>query len=168
MRRPSFFHGVIVAGVLAFAMAATVAALVPFVGAGSLVRLAERTGVLTTLSLWSALAVTTWWLAPPLPYYVLIHVGAIWLVRSLYVYSGVLPALMDLGLSALAAAGFAWSISRTGSIFIATWTFFLIQALYVAIPSRIGTLQRQPVTASRTFERARKQADAALQQLMSR
>ena len=118
MKRPTFFHGVIVAAVLGFFASAVVATLTPFVGLGSVIRLVipalalayllylfsrskERVGRVTTLSLWSALAAVSWWLAPPLPLYLLIHVAAVWLVRSLYFYSGIMPALMDLGLNAL-------------------------------------------------------------------
>ncbi len=99
MKRPSFFHGVIVAAVFAFFASAVIATLTPFVGFFSVIRLVipalglayilylfsrsrERVGRVTTLTLWSALAAVTWWLAPPLPLYLLIHVGAMWLVRS--------------------------------------------------------------------------------------
>jgi hypothetical protein len=101
MKRPTFFHGVIVAAVFAFFTSATIATLTPFVGFMSVIRFVipalglayvlylfsrskERVGRVTTLCLWSALAAVTWWVAPPLPLYLLIHVGAMWLVRSLY------------------------------------------------------------------------------------
>ncbi len=187
MKRPTFLHGVIVAAVLAFFASAVIAALTPFIGFSSVLRLViptigftyllylfsrntERTGRVTTLTLWSALAAVTWWAAPPLPLYLLIHVGAMWLVRSLYFYSGVLPSLMDLGLSAFSIAAAAWAIGHTGSIFLSTWCFFLVQALFVAIPpslkrnkgdSRISGVDNEP------FERARRQADRALNQLFS-
>lgn len=185
MKRPSFLQGVLVAAVLAFVASAVIATLTPFVGIGSVVRLAipgislvyilyllrasnEQIGNITTLSLWSALAVIAWWVAPPLPFYVLIHVGAIWLVRSLYFYSGVFPAVMDLGLTALSVSAFVVSMTRTGSVFIATWTFLLVQALFVAIPPVVGGNRSRPETLSQGFSHARKQADAALRQLMSR
>ena len=135
MKRPTFFHGVIVAAVLGFFASAVVATLTPFVGMGAVLRLVipalalayllylfsrsqERVGRVTTLTVWGALAVLTWWLAPPLPLYLLIHVAAIWLVRSLYFYSGVMPALMDLGISAFSVSATVWSISRSGSVFL--------------------------------------------------
>lgn len=185
MKRPSFFHGVVVAAILAFVASAMIAALTPFVGTGSVVRLCiplvslayvlyllrssdERIGNITTLSLWSALAVVTWWLSPPLPLYVLIHVGAIWLVRSLYFYAGVVPALLDLVLSAISVAGFVWAASRTGSVFMATWCFYLVQAAFVVIPA---TLQRkksvQHSAGNEPFERAKRQADEALRLLVN-
>lgn len=185
--RPTFLHGAAAAAGLAVAASVMVALLTPFLGLGAVLRLAvpalagayllwffrtnrQRTGRVVTLSLWTALAVAAWWLAPPLPVYLLAHAGAVWLVRSLYAYSGVIPALMDLGLSALSALALAWVLLRTGSVFLAAWTFFLVQALWVAIPARIEgrTATRAPGADNERFERASRQADAALRQLFSR
>lgn len=187
MKRPTFFHGVVVAAVLGFFASAIVATLTPFVGLGAVIRLVipalgfsyllylfsrseERLGRVTTLSLWSALAAVTWWIAPPLPLYLLIHVAAIWLVRSLYFYSGVLPALMDLGISTLSISATVWAISRSGSVFLATWCFFLVQALFVTIPpalKRTQDVERELAADNETFERARRNADQALRQLFT-
>ena len=187
MKRPSFFHGVIVAAVLGFFASAIVATLTPFVGLGAVLRFVipalglayllylfsrseERVGRVTTLFLWSVLAAITWWVAPPLPLYLLIHVAAVWLVRSLYFYSGVLPALLDLGLSTLSISATVWAISRSGSVFLATWCFFLVQALFVAIPpteNRKQKPQRNTAADSENFEHARRQADQALRQLFT-
>jgi hypothetical protein len=185
MKRPTFLHGVFVAAVLAFIASAFIAALTPFIGVGSVVRMLipavalayvfyllrasdERIGRITTISLWSVLAVVTWWISPPLPFYVLIHVGAIWLVRSLYFYSGALPALIDLGLSALSISAFIWAVSRTGSVFLATWCFFLVQALFVAIPAIFKKRTREINAADNgSFERASRQADKALRLLIN-
>ncbi len=96
-----------------------------------------------------------------------------WLVRSLYFYSGVLPALMDLGLSALSITAAVWAISQSGSVFLATWCFFLVQALFVAIPPAVkrnanaagnATPARNNVIENEPFERARRQAGRALTQ----
>jgi len=187
MKRPSFFHGVIVAVVLGFFASAMVATLTPFVGLGAVLRLVipalglayllflfsrspERVGRVTTISVWSALAAVTWWVAPPLPFYLLIHVGAVWLVRSLYFYAGVMPALLDLGLSALSVSATVWAITRSGSVFLATWCFFLVQALFVTIPPAIEgrrKSQRNTRVESDDFERAKRQADQALRQLFT-
>lgn len=187
MKKLTFFHGVVAAAILAFAASAMIAVLTPFIGVGSVIRLvipaislayivyllrssAERVGRITTLSLWGALAVTTWWLGLPLPFYVLVHVGAVWLVRSLYFYSGVFPALLDLGLSAISVSAFVWAISRTGSVFLAAWTFFLVQALFVAIPASMAKVKKtgqSPATDNEPFDRARRQAGQALQQIFT-
>ena len=187
MKRPTFYHGVIVAAVLGFFASAVIATLTPFVGIGSVVRLVipglglayllflfsrseERVGRVTTITLWSALAAVSWWVAPPLPLYLLIHVAAVWLVRSLYFYSGIFPALMDLGLNALSVSASVWAITRSGSVFLATWCFFLVQALFVAIPPAIKqkpALDRNIATENEKFERAKRQADEALRTLFT-
>jgi hypothetical protein len=187
MKRPGFFDGVVVAAVLAFFASAIVAVFIPFVGVGAVSRLlipalglayllylfgrnGERTGRVTTLGIWGAMTMATWWFAPVLPLYLLIHVGAIWLVRSLYFYSGVFPALIDFGLSSLSAVASIWAISRTGSVFLATWCFFLVEALFVMIPPTFtGKRESQPDPPidNDNFDRARRQADQALNQLFS-
>ena len=187
MKRPGFLQGVIVAAIFAFFASMTAATLTPFVGFVAVFRFLiaamglayilyllsrsrEKVGRVTTLTLWSALAAATWWVAPPLPLYLLIHVGAMWLVRSLYFYSGVLPAVMDLGLNALSIAAAVWALGHSGSIFLATWCFFLVQALFVAIPTSVkrGTGSVKDATVdNEPFERARRQADRALHQLFS-
>ena len=176
MKRPTFFHGVIVAAVLGFFASAIVATLTPFVGLGAVVRLVipalalayllylfsrstERLGRVTALSAWTVLAVLTWWVAPPLPLYLLTHVAAIWLLRSLYFYSGLVPALMDLGISTLSVSATVWAITRSGSVFLATWCFFLVQALFVAIPPALAKKrkqQRSTPAESEQFETARR------------
>jgi hypothetical protein len=188
MKRPSFIHGVIIAAVLGFFASAVVATLTPFVGLGAVLRLVipalafayllylfsrsdERVGRVAALTLWSALAVGLWWVAPPLPLYLLAHVAAIWLLRSLYFYSGVMPALMDLGISALSVTATVWAISRSGSVFLATWCFFLVQALFVTIPPAIKRRrqrQKNVATDNENFEHAKRNADRALRQLFTR
>jgi hypothetical protein len=186
MKAPTFLQGAIAAAILAFFASATIATLTPVLGLGAVLRLAapllaaaylfyflrasrQRTGRLATLSLWAAFAATTWWVAPALPVYLLLHAGAVWLIRSLYSYTGVIPALMDLGLCVLSALAFGWVFMRTGGVFLATWTFFLVQALWVAIPARLGApgATRAP-RGNERFDRARRQADEALRQLFSR
>ena len=187
MKRPSFFHGVIVAAILGFFASAVVATLTPFVGLGAVLRLVipalsfayllylfsrsgESVGRVTALFLWATLAAITWWVAPPIPFYFFIHVAAIWLLRSLYFYSGVMPALVDLGLSTLSVSATIWALTRSGSVFLATWCFFLVQALFVAIPPSVKRRKapRQDSKAeNEKFEHARRRADQALRQLFT-
>lgn len=188
MKRPGFLHGVVVAAVLAFFASAIAATLTPFAGPGATIRLvipllglaylmyllnrsAERLGRVTTITIWTVVAALTWWVSPPLPLYLMIHVIAVWLVRSLYFYSGFIPALMDLGLNTLSIAAAIWAVTRSGSLFVATWCFFLAQALFTAIPpalQRSAEPNKSPRAGNETFERASRQADAALRQLFTR
>lgn len=187
MSRPGFPGGIVVAAVFAFSASAIAATLTPFLGFGSVIRLVipalglayllylvsrsrTRVGRVATLSLWGALAAVSWWAAPPLPLYLLIHVAAVWLVRSLYFYSGIVPALMDLGLCALGLSASVWAITRSGSVFLAIWAFFLVQALFVAIPpavKRKKAPERATTVDNGNFTRASRQADAALRQLFT-
>jgi len=81
-----------------------------------------------------------------------------------------MPALMDLGLSTLSVSATIWAITRSGSVFLATWCFFLVQALFVTIPPAIRetkTPERNAAAENEKFERARRQADQALRQLFT-
>jgi hypothetical protein len=187
MKRPTFFHGVIVAAVLGFLSSAIAATLTPLIGLDSVIRLVipsmalayvvfllsrsgERLGRVSALTAWTVMAALTWWAAPTLPLYLLIHVSGIWILRSLYFYSGVLPSLMDLGISALGVCAAIWAITRSGNVFLATWCFFLVQAAFVAIPASIRSRrseQQAPSSGSDRFETARRQADQALRQLFT-
>lgn len=188
MKRPSFFEGALVAALFALAagMAGTVLSpliglsvvvrvLIPALGLGYLLYLLarsdERTGRLTVLAAWAALAIASAWFSPSLPLYLAIHAGALWLFRSLYFYSGVLPALMDLGVSAASIALACWAATQSGSLALTTWCFFLVQALFVAIPPAIRPRKPEvnaPAVRNEKFARARRQAEAALQQLFTR
>lgn len=185
MNRPTFLHGVGFAAALAFVTAACVALLSLYVGAGLVVLLAvpavafayiiyllvssrERTGRLTILAAWLVLAIVTAWLAPSLTAYVAVHLAALWLVRSLYYHAGIVPALADLALFGLGVAAFNWALTSTGSVFLATWCFFLVQALFTAIPTSIvGGCRTAGTTDNTEFERARRSADEALRVLIN-
>jgi hypothetical protein len=195
MKAPTFLNGAVAAALLAVLASAMLATVAPFLGFGTALRLAvpvlagayllyffravrPRTGRVVCFVLWTALAVFAWFAAPPLPLYLLLHAGAVWLLRSLYAYSGVIPALMDLGLCALSVLAFGWVFARTGGVFLATWSYLLVQALWVASPTRIegkaatpghdGAPNGDPTRDNGRFEHARRQADEALRQLFSR
>jgi hypothetical protein len=184
MKRPTFFYGIVVALTMAIAAAALFSTLAPLLGAGTALRLivpvmglaylvclfrrsAVSTGRITTFALWFVVSAITWLIAPPIAVYVLIHAGLLWLVRSLYFYSSAFPALLDLGLSALSVSAAAWAMTRSGSLFLAIWCFFLVQAAFVVIPQRLGLPAGGDADEINddAFERARRRADAALKQL---
>ncbi len=186
MKKPTFIQGVMVAAVLAFVGSSFIATVTPFIGFQHVANLVvpaiafvylvylfrstkERIGRISVLTLWSVFAIAMWWSDPTLAVYLLVHVGVIWLVRSLYFYSGVIPALIDLGLSVISVSAFGWALERTGSMFLGIWCFFLVQALFVLIPksySNVGSAQRH-ATEDERFARAERQANQALQKLFS-
>jgi hypothetical protein len=181
--RPSIGQALGAALVLSLCGAAVLAALAALVGGGASLRAGiallgfayvlylvgksgERVGRITTIAVWIALAGTAWLMGLPIVGYVLVHVGLVWLVRSLYYYSGVLPALADLGLALLGAAFATWAAQRSGSAWLALWCFFLVQSLHVLIPpSFLGS----PSTANGDdgFARAHRAAEAAVRRLTS-
>lgn len=181
---PSFLQGVAVAFVLSLVGAVLFTALSTLFAGGFIVRLIiallgfayvlyllrgsrERAGRVATVALWCVGAGAAWFTGIPLALYLVVHVGMVWLIRSLYFYSSALPALADMGLSGLALAAAAWAAHHTGSVFLTLWTFFLVQALFVAIPrSMRGQSGERPArTAPEPFERAHRAAQSALRRL---
>ena len=185
-RKPaSFAHGLGAAFVLSTAGAAVLAALTPWLGAATALRAVvallgfayvlyvmavsrERIGRLTTIVCYSAVTGGAWLVGLPLVAFVLVHVGVVWLVRSLYHYSGLAPALADLLLSALAAAFGAWAALRSGNAWLAFWCFFLVQALHAVIPPTVGARNAPDVEHDTgAFARAARAAEAAVRRLSS-
>jgi hypothetical protein len=187
MKRPNFLQGVGVAAVLALLGSVAVTVLTPLVAFSALYSLLipalalayvlyiltcsnERVGHATTLTLWAAMSLTVWLAEPPFGLYLMVHVGALWLIRSLYFYSSALSALMDLGLNIASAATAYWAAVHSGSVFLAIWCFFLVQALFIAIPASLHRQSRSRAAAhpdTENFERARLRAEAAIRQLFA-
>ena len=187
MRSPAFSQGLVVAIILAVAGGVSFTLLTPFLGAGFVIRLTVaglawayvvylvarsghavgRVTVATASVLVTALA---WWLLPTLTTFVLAHVLVIWIVRSLYYHSGLLSSLADLALTFGGVLLAVWASARTGSVFLATWSFFLVQALFTAIPQLPFARTRDPeqITTPDRFETASREAEKALRQLASR
>jgi len=180
---PSFGRALAAAFVLSLCGAAVLAALAPFAGTGTALRVSvallgfayvlylmassgERVGRVTTVALWIVAASFAWFTGLPFVAYALVHVALIWLVRSLYCYSGVLPALADLGLSLLGAAFAVWAAQRSGGAWLAFWCFFLVQAFHVLIPPAVGAgTEDGSAAADDAFARAQRAADAAVRRL---
>jgi hypothetical protein len=180
-RRLSLTRGVAAAFVLSLTGAAVLAVLGPFLGIGLVARgvvallgfcyvlylvgrSGERVGRISTIACWLVCAALVWFAGLPFMSFALVHIGLVWLVRSLYYYSGLLPALIDFGLSLLGTAFAVWSAQRTGSFGLALWCFFLVQAFHVLIPGSVRPARRRPETDD-AFVRAHRAAEAAVRQL---
>ena len=102
--------------------------------------------------------------------YLSAHLGLIWLVRILYHQPGPLAAILDLALNVTALVAGIWAYVHAGSVFLGIWTFFLVQALFVAIPAADGR-RRGHDTDSRSprdpFQLAYNNAESALRKLSS-
>jgi len=183
MTRPRFLHGAgaaLLVAVFGSAMFTGLGLLLPgdttarlliaILGGAYVVYLLRSSGHpigrIATPVLWTAMALALWPAGFSLPLYLAFHIGALWLIRSLYFYSGVLPAVADLGLTALGVAAATWAALQTGSVFLTLWSFFLVQALFVAIPERVGGPGNPETTAKPDrFQQAHTAAQAALQKL---
>ena len=180
---PSFGRALGAGLALSLCGAAVLAALAPVTGTGTALRAViallglayvlhamatsgERVGRVTTVALWTVAASFAWFAGLPLVAYALVHVALVWLVRSLYSYSGVLPALADLGVSVLGAAFAAWAAQRSGSAWLAFWCFFLVQAFHVLIPPALDARAGDSAESSDdAFARAHRAADSAVRRL---
>lgn len=184
MKRPTFLEGIgVAAGASVFA-AITFAALTAVFGSSLVLRLIvtaialayilyllrrspERIGRTTTLAVWAAVTAVAWY-ALPLPLFVAAQLGLVWLTRSLYFYASILSALADLGLVAFGLAAAIWALGTTNSLLAGVWSFFLVQALFAAIPAHLGA--RRPSASALPddrFARAHRVAEAAVRRLSS-
>lgn len=187
MKRPSFLEGVTVALIASLVGSAGFVALTTVYAGSTVIRLLvaglafayviyllkrsrERIGRCTVFLAWLVFTVATWIFAPSLSIYLLAHVGMIWLIRSLYFYSSLLPAITDLGLNGLSLAAAIWAYIQSNSLFLSIWCFFLTQALFVSIPTHLGKdgtrTQMNPPQDDR-FEQAHRVAEAALRRFTS-
>lgn len=185
MSRPTFAQGVFVAAIFALAASVAATALAPasiIFGVSQSIVIAialayllyllhvsgERLGRVTVLSVWSAMVIGLWLFDASFSLVLLAQLGAMWLVRSLYFYSSALSAFCDLGLNFCAVAVAYWAAVHTGSVLLSVWCFFLVQALFVAIPRAARCPSDYSHNASadtEEFECARLRAEQALRQL---
>jgi hypothetical protein len=184
-RMPSLGSGLAAALLLSAAGAALIATLAPWFGHGGAARIAiallglsytlyvigrsgERVGRIATIVCWLGIAAAVSIAGLPLTAYVLVHLCLVWLVRSLYCYSGLLPALADLALTALGAAFAVWAALRSESAWLALWCFFLAQAFHVLIPASLQPSARSAGnSADDAFARAQRAAEAAVRRMSS-
>lgn len=187
MRRPTFLEGVGVAVAASLGGGVLISALAAWFAGGLVIRLVigviafvyvlyllrrsrDRLGRVVVVAAWLFAAGVIGFLHPPLPVYLLLHAGLIWLVRSLYFYSSALSSLADLGLTGLGLAAAAWALSNTGSLLLGLWCFFLVQALFAAIPRNLARQRTREVATDGQgdrFRQAHQAADAALRKLSS-
>lgn len=182
--RVSLGSGIGAAFALSLAGAAVLAALAPLMGTGAALRVVialvslayvlyvvavsgERVGRITTVAGCGAVAALVWLGDLPLAHYVLAHAGLVWLVRSLYHYSGLVPALVDLGLTSLGLAFAAWAAARGGGAWLALWCFLLAQAFHALIPPSIARHTPIEAASDAAFARAQRAAEAAVRRLSS-
>ncbi len=185
MKGPTFMEGAGVAFALSVSAAALFSVLLLFVTGGLalravvsgigfayvaylLARSGERVGRVSAVAGWLLLSGATWVMAPPLPLFLALHIGGVWLIRSLYYHAGVLSALVDAALGVLGFAAALWAGIQSNSLFLSVWCFFLVQALFVVIPvdwRRSRSTPRSIPSHDDSFEHAHRAAEAAVRRL---
>jgi len=186
MKSPTFLEGVSVAFIASLIGSGLFVALTTMYAGGTVVRLLiaslslayvlyllkrsrERTGRSSVIVAWLAFMALVWLFAPSLEIYLLAHIGMVWLIRSLYFYSSLLSAFADLGLHGLSLVAATWAYLQSNSLFLSIWCFFLVQALFVAIPNQFGKAAvptSSPAQDDR-FEQAHQAAEAVLRRFIS-
>jgi hypothetical protein len=181
-KAPTFFGGVAVAFVFAAVGAAVFAATTPWLASSFAIRCIaialggaytlyllsrseERTGRIATVVVWCVATTLAAVFASSLPLFLICQVASIWLIRSLYFHGSIVTALADLGLGALALAFAIWAARSSGSVFMSIWCFFLVQALFVALPANIGAKALGDEDSDQPFKRAERSATAAIRRL---
>jgi len=185
MKKPTFWDGVVVAllaslaGATGFfalsflfteemAIRLAISGLAFFYSLYLLSRSGERIGRITVMLLGCLLSAAVWLFYPPLTLFLILHVLSIWLIRSLYFYSRLFPSLADMGLCLFGIASAFWTLHHTGSPFLTFWCFFLIQAVFVAIPTGNRQTFADEAALSNSeveFKRAYQAAEAAVRKL---
>lgn len=128
-----------------------------------------RVGRLMATGIWLALDVALFAFNPPLLEWLLAQAAAIWMLRCWACHGSFFAAMADGVLGLFAVAGSVAVVHATHSVFLALWTFFLIQALFVFIPDSLRSTPRTSAPDNEDrFAQAQRSAEAALQRLANR
>ncbi len=186
MKTATFFEGIFVALVLSFISSVVLFTLSSFFPISILIRMIitgitfayilyllsrskECVGRVTVVIVWFIGTTILWFAWPPITLFILGHLTAIWLVRSLYYYSNLLSALSDLALNYFSVAIAFVVAGHTNSMFLTLWCFFLIQALFVLIPKSLNkkstTNSTTPFKNDDDFQHAYRAAETAVRTL---
>jgi len=131
-------------------------------------RAPERTGRVSFIVIWVFLSLGALGYGLPTVLYLLLQLGCIWLTRTVYFRAGLFGALADLGLHALATSAAVWAFSRSGSVLLSLWSFFLVEALFPLWPgyqSQSTNTNSSENLANPRFEQAHRTALAALHRM---
>ena len=186
MKTPEFGRAVLVAFLLAVAAAAGIPVLVTFLGVhdgvrfavallagGYLLSLIHRgeasVGLPSAIVCWLLASIALGFFAVDFPAYVAANTALIWLTRTLLIHRSISGAVFDAVISAAAFVTAALALDQTNSAFLAVWSFFLTQALLVWMPGPLSLrIARLKPEYNQAFARAERQAEAALDHLISR
>jgi hypothetical protein len=124
-------------------------------------------GRVTIAVTWFLVAAACWFGNLTLSSFLLIQVGMIWVIRSLFYHRSPVGALLDLLINALSVFACVWAMVQSESLFMSLWCCFLVQALFVFIPAGFKPLATDNRPPDRQFQRAHQAAQAAIVKLSS-
>jgi hypothetical protein len=188
MRRPGFWREVGVALALGSVGAIAHPAVAAFVGSAASLRLIigaigivyavllmrgvqARAGRVIAIAAWLALDIALFVFDPPLLLWLLAQSFAIWLLRCWCCYASLLAALADGALCLFALAAAMVGAAHSHSLFLALWSYFLVQALFVLIPDTLRPRSAGAIHPDQRghgedrFDQAHRSAEAALRRL---
>ena len=183
MKRPGFYEGVLVAVIASvagvvlydiltmfFGIAFSARAMAAVVGTAYLVyllwRSTKKSGRISAVLFWAVSLFGLWLFDPSFVVYLILLMAVLWLIRSFAYYRSILSALADFGLSGLGFMAGLWAYLASGSLLLALWTLFLVQALFALIPMQWSrSHQANQSHQDDTFLRAHRNAEAALRKL---
>ncbi|VAW64242.1 hypothetical protein MNBD_GAMMA11-2423 [hydrothermal vent metagenome] len=125
-----------------------------------------KTGRPTVGLIWLIITLALLHLESNIILFTVFQVSAIWLVRSLFYYSGLIPSMIDFCLTVLSFFTAVWAAIYTDSIFIFVWCFFLCQAVFVFIPEKFKNKKNMHKYTD-SFDLSLHRAESAVRQILS-
>jgi len=122
-------------------------------------------GRLAILAAWSCVTLVLLIINPPVLVWLALQLTLICLVRCCYLYEHVWFALLDALLCGLSLAA-AWITAlHSHSLWLSLWSFFLLQALFIFIPTKTNQSKQTALIPEIRFDQAHRHAVQALEQL---
>lgn len=125
-------------------------------------------GWFVVIMTWGFINFGSWLMGLSLIEQVILQIGLIWLVRSLYFHSSILTGFLDLGLILTGLAGSIWAILNTNNEIIALWTFLLLQSLFTLIPNLRLSPANNKIDNTSTFQSSHRVALEAVRKLSTK
>ena len=137
-----------------------------------IIRSKEKTGRITALTIWIVITFSSWFTAVPFSLFIIVQLAIVWMLRSLYFYSSIFSSIADLFLTSISISVALWAGFHSGTLFLALWSLFLMQSLFVFIPTSLNKKTKPIIesvfyneNSSSDFDRAHNSAKQALGKL---
>lgn len=113
-----------------------------------IIRSNSKTGRITAVSLWIVITISSWFAAIPFSIFIMLQLVIIWILRCLYFHSSIFSSIADLLLTIISFSAAIWAGFHSGSLFLALWSLFLIQSLFVFIPISLNKHSQQNIDST--------------------